>query len=481
METALIGFAILLGLVFLRVPIGVAMGVVGFGGYWYVTNFNASLSQAAIQVTEAANNYGLSVVPLFILMGNLVTKAGLSRELYAAANAMLGHRRGGLSMATIVACGGFSAICGSSLATAATMSKVAMPSMRKYGYADSLATASIAAGGTLGILIPPSVILVIYGLMTQSSIGQLFAAGFLPGLLGVLLYLCAVQWVVIRKPHLGPRGEKRPWRERVSAMLDVWGTLLLFVTVIGGIYGGAFTPTEAAGIGAAGAFVIAVFGGAFTEAAPRGIGPYFVYLGRKLRGRSAEGELAEGNKFAREMIRGNFDRKSLYDALVDSAQTTAVLFFVLIGALMFSNFVNIAGLPQGLLSIVDDLGVSPYVVILVILGIYIMLGCVFESLSMLLLTVPIFYPVVRDLPLEGLTPDQITIWFGIIAVVVTEISLITPPVGLNVFVLSGVLPDVKTTTIFRGVTPFWVADIVRLMILTFIPGVSLYLPTLFFT
>jgi len=430
---ALVGFACLLILVFLRLPIAFAMGIVGFTGFGLLTGWKPSLSMIGTLVSETALNYGLSVIPLFILMGNLVSRAGLSAELYAASNAFLGHRRGGLAMATIVACGSFSAICGSSLATAATMSKIAMPPMRRYGYSDSLATASIAAGGTLGILIPPSVILVIYGLMTETSIRELFAAGFLPGLLGIGLYLVAVQYVVWRRPQDGPQAERMAWPDRIRALGGVWGTILLFVLVIGGIYGGVFTPTEAAGIGAGGALLLA-------------------------------------------LARGVRSWRDYYDVLVNSARTTAMLFAVLFGALIFSNFVNRAGLPTALLDFVNSFDMSSLVVLLVILAIYIILGCVFESLSMLLLTIPIFFPVVQGLGYAGLGPEEILVWFGVIAVVVTEISLITPPVGLNVFVLAGVLKDVKTTTIFKGVTPFWCVDIIRLLILVLLPGYVLLLP-----
>ena len=433
MTVALVGFACLLILVFLRLPIAFAMGIVGFTGFGLLTGWKPSLSMIGTLVSETALNYGLSVIPLFILMGNLVSRAGLSAELYAASNAFLGHRRGGLAMATIVACGSFSAICGSSLATAATMSKIAMPPMRRYGYSDSLATASIAAGGTLGILIPPSVILVIYGLMTETSIRELFAAGFLPGLLGIGLYLVAVQYVVWRRPQDGPQAERMAWPDRIRALGGVWGTILLFVLVIGGIYGGVFTPTEAAGIGAGGAFLLA-------------------------------------------LARGVRSWRDYYDVLVNSARTTAMLFAVLFGALIFSNFVNRAGLPTALLDFVTSFDMSPLIVLLVILAIYIILGCVFESLSMLLLTIPIFFPVVQGLSYAGLGPEEILVWFGVIAVVVTEISLITPPVGLNVFVLAGVLKDVKTTTIFKGVTPFWCVDIIRLLILVLLPGYVLLLP-----
>ncbi len=432
MTAALIGFAVLLVLVFLRLPIAIAMGVVGYVGFAALIdwNWNAALNMAAHRLVDTAQDYGLSVLPLFILMGTFVSRAGLSSELYAASNAFLGHRRGGLSMATIVACGGFSAICGSSLATAATMAKVAMPSMRRYGYADDLASASIAAGGTLGILIPPSVILVIYGLLTETSIRELFAAGFLPGVLGVLFYMLAVRYVVWRRPEKGPPGERTDWPGRWRALRGVWGTVLLFVVVMGGIYVGAFTPTEAAGIGAAGAFLIA---------------------------------------FARRSL----SWPVLLDILSDAARTTASLFVVLIGALIFSNFVNRAGLPDALRELVTGADLSPMAVIAMILLVYVVLGCVFESLSMLLLTVPIFFPLVQQLGFD-------LVWFGIVVVVVTEISLITPPVGLNVFVLSGVLRDVRTGTIFKGATPFWCVDILRLAVLVLVPAVSLWLPTILY-
>jgi tripartite ATP-independent transporter DctM subunit len=341
-------------------------------------------------------------------------------------------------MATIVACGGFSAICGSSLATAATMSKVAMPEMRRFGYADQLATASIAAGGTLGILIPPSVILIIYGIMTEQSIDKLFLAGVVPGMLGIFLYLAAVRWVVWRNPTAGPAGDRIGWRERLSALGQVWAIGLLFVAILGGIYLGIYTVTEAAGIGAGGALLIALF-------------------------------------------RGQLSLGTLGDALIETVKTTAMLFSVLIGAQIFQRFVVRAGMPDDLLAFVTGFDVSPLAVIFLILLVYILLGCVFESLSMLLLTVPVFAPLVAELGLfpgyAGPEAAEVSlIWFGIIVVVVTEISLITPPVGLNVFVLKGVLGDVATGTIFRGVTPFWIADLVRLSLLVLVPTLVLLLP-----
>ncbi|WP_434054314.1 MAG: TRAP transporter large permease [Roseibium sp.] len=435
MLEGLLGFAAVLVLVMLRIPIAFAMGFVGMVGFMLETSYRASISMAARLIIDTSQDYGLSVVPLFILMGLFVNKAGISRELYAASNAFLGHLRGGLAMATIVACGGFAAISGSSLATAATMSKVAMPEMRRFNYSDKLSTASIAAGGTLGILIPPSVILVIYGLLTETSIGKLFVAGVIPGLIGIVLYLVAVKFTVWRDPDAGPAGPRASFAERLAALKDVWAVLLLFFLVIGGLYGVfdipplnlSFSPTEAAGMGAMGAFLIAI-------------------------------------------ARRRLSLSDTFDALRETAMTTAGLFAVLIGAWIFSNFVNVAGLPAALSNLVTAYDLPPWVVMCIILLIYIALGCVFESLSMLLLTVPIFFPIVTGL---GYDP----IWFGIIVVVVTEISLITPPVGLNVFVLRAVVRDVPTATIFKGVTPFWMVDIIRLLLLLSVPALVLFLPS----
>ena len=436
MTESLIAFAILLLLVALRVPIAFAMGLVGFAGFGLTVGWSPSMAMAVNVTYETGLAYSLSVVPLFILMGNFVRQAGLSDELYAASYAFLGHRRGGLAMATVVACGGFSAVCGSSLATAATMSKVAMPPMRRFGYADSLAAGSIAAGGTLGILIPPSVILVIYGIMTESDIGRLFIAGVVPGILGILLYLVAVQVTVMLNPAAGPPGERLDWPARWRALAGVWGVLVLFIIVIGGIYGGVFTPTEAGGIGAFGGFL-------------------FALLRRRLAWRD------------------------LVQILTESVRTTAMIFTILIGALIFSNYINVAGMPSQLGALVTSYDLSPLVVVLLIMMIYVALGCVLESLSMILLTVPVFYPLVQGLDFGTMIdPDMVLIWFGIVIVVVTEISLITPPVGLNVFVLNGMLPDVRLATIFKGVTPFWIVDIVRLALLVLLPAISLWLPSL---
>jgi tripartite ATP-independent transporter DctM subunit len=388
-------------------------------------NFTAAFSMVGSVAFETGMSYTLSIVPLFILMGNLVTRAGLSAELYRVSYAFLGHRRGGLAMATIIACGGFGAICGSSLATAATMSKVAMPSMRKYGYSDALAAGSIAAGGTLGILIPPSVVMVIYGILTETNIGKLFIAGILPGIVAIACYLAAVAVTVRLDAKAGPRGERISWHERLVALGDVWGVLILFLVVIGGIYGGIFTPTEAAGIGAGGGLIFLV-------------------------------------------ARKGWDWRMLRLILVESTITTGMIFTILIGALIFANFINMTGMPGELTAYAEQFRETPLLVIIAILVIYVALGCVLESMSMILLTVPMFYPLVAHLGYD-------LIWFGIIVVVVTEISMITPPVGLNVFVLRSVLPDVPTQTVFRGVMPFIVADIIRLGILVAFPGITLYL------
>ncbi len=434
MFESLIGFAVLLVLIFIRVPIAFAMALVGAVGFALMRDWNATWSMVGTITFEKGLSYTLSVIPLFILMGNLLTISGVSHALYAGANRLLGGARGGLAMASIVACGGFSAVCGSSLATAATMSKVAMPSMRRYGYADSLATGSIAAGGTLGILIPPSVILIIYGLLTESDIGKLFIAGIIPGLLGVVFYILAIVIMVRINPSLAPKSQNKQSfsrRERTGVLAVV----ALFGVIMIGIYGGFFTPTEAAGIGAATAFLIALFMG--------GVGV-----------------------------------KELFGACRESAKTTAMIFAIIIGAEIFSNFVNFAGLPDGLASWVTSLDVNAYLVIAGIVVIYLVLGCVLESLSMILLTVPVFYPVVADLDFgTGVLsdPDAVVIWFAIVVVVVTEISLISPPVGLNVFVLRNALPDVSLATMFKGVTPFWIADIFRLALLIAVPTLSLWL------
>ncbi|GHD60167.1 C4-dicarboxylate ABC transporter permease [Thalassobaculum fulvum] len=428
METWLPGLAVLLVVMLAGVPIAMAMALVGAAGLTLVLGFVPAMAIVGQTAFDTGLSYSLSVVPLFILMGNLVNRAGLSDELYAACNAWLGHRPGGLALATAVACGGLSAVCGSSLATAATMGKVALPQMRRYRYDDALATGVIAAGGTLGILIPPSVILVLYGVATQTDIGKLFIAGIVPGLLGILGYMAAVRVVCWRRPEAGPPGERLALAERLRASKGVAGILGLFVVVIGGIYLGVFTATEAAGIGATGAFAIA-------------------------------------------LARRRLSWRGLLETLSETAATTTMMFMVLIGALVFSNFVNVAGMPGALEDLMRASNLPPMAILAIVLLMYLVLGMVLESLSMVLLTVPILAPLMAGLGFD-------LIWFGIVVVVVTEISLITPPVGLNVFVLKTVLPDVPIGTIFRGIVPFLVADVVRLALIALVPAVVLFLPSL---
>ncbi len=428
MSEAFAGLAAMLMLSFLRVPIAISMGLIGFLGVWWMRGLNISMASATTVVYESGFQYTLSVVPLFILMGNFVTRAGMSKELYRAAHTFVGHLRGGLAMATVLACGGFGAICGSSIATSATMTHVAYPSMRDHGYGDDLAAGSIAAGGTLGILIPPSTIMVIYGIITDTSIGKLFAAGVLPGLVAIVLLCLAVQYITWRNPAAGPGAERASWDERLVALKDVWAVAALFIIVMGGIYGGVFTATEGAGIGAFGAFVFA-------------------------------------------LLRRALAPRVLFEVLVDSARTTAMLFMILVGALVFTNFLNYTTMPGDLKALVLRYQLHPVWVMAAICTIYVLLGTVMEELSIVLLTVPVFFPLVVGL---GYDP----VWFGIIIVVVMQIGLISPPVGMNMFVVKSMLPHIATKTIFRGVLPFVWAEIGLLAIVVAFPWLSLVLPRL---
>jgi len=425
MLEALLGFAAMFALMMLRVPIAISMAVVGLVGIGLMRSWPAAIASSTTEILDVAK-YTLSVVPLFVLMGNFVTRAGMSRELYRLAYTFIGHRRGGLAMSTIAACAGFGAICGSSIATTATMARVAMPEMRRFNYRDSFAAGSIAAGGTLGILIPPSVIMVLYAIMTEQSIGALFAAGVIPGLLATLFYMVAASVVTRRHPELGPSGERSSWAERMRALRDIWGVLVLFAIVMGGMYGGWFTPTEAAGIGAMGGFLFA-------------------------------------------LLRGALSWPVLIDVLVQSARTTAMLFTILIGASIFASFANFTTMPQDLKDFVEQFSIHPVAVIVAICAVYVLLGTAMEELSMILLTVPIFFPLITHL---GFDP----VWFGILIVCVVEIGMISPPVGMNVFVLRSVLPDVPTGQIWKGVMPFLYADIVRLAVLIAFPVITLWLP-----
>ncbi|MEM8551244.1 MAG: TRAP transporter large permease [Pseudomonadota bacterium] len=428
-QAAIFGFGGVLTLIMVGIPIAFAMLGVGMVGVLAIVGPNAVMGMAGQLPFTTVVSYDLSVVPMFVLMGVLVARAGMSEDIYRLCHGFLGHRRGGLASATVVACGGFSAVCGSSIATVATMGKVAMPEMRRFGYGDALASGAVAAGGTLGILIPPSVILVLYGIATGTDIGALFIAGIVPGILAILLYVAAIWIIATVDPSAGPVAPRVPWRERLAHLKTIGPIVLLFLVIIGGIYFGVFTPTEAAGIGAFFAFLFALWRRALTV-------------------------------------------RLAVDVLIETVTTTAALFVVLIGALFFGNFMNLAGLPEALKSLIAAANVSPLGVILIILAIYMILGCFMESLSMMLLTVPIFFPVV----VGELGYDAI--WFGIFVVMVTELSLVTPPVGLNLFVLRSVIQDVSMGTVYRGILPFVAADAVRLAIIIAVPGLVLALPQL---
>jgi C4-dicarboxylate transporter, DctM subunit len=425
---AVIGLLTVFLLIMLRVPVGVAMLGVGFLGFASISGLRPASFMTAQTAFSTVNSYSLSVVPLFLLMGNLINRSRISTDLYDAAHAALGHYRGGLAQATILACGGFAAISGSSMATTASMAKVAYPSMRRYGYADILSTGSIAAGGTLGILIPPSVVLLVYGILTETSISKLFIAGILPGLLAVALYILTIAVIARLKPEWGPAGARAGRAERLQKLARVWPVLALFVVVMGGIYGGIFTPTEAAGIGAFGALLFALARRALTW-------------------------------------------RALFETLTETAVTSAMIFFVIIGAMVLGNFLNIAGLPSMLRDLISTLDLSPFWVMVTICIIYVLLGMVLESMSMILLTIPILFPIVVGL---GFDP----VWFGILIVMVVELALITPPIGLNVYMMRSVLPDVPLRTIFAGVFLFLVPDLAKLVLIVLFPGIVLWLPSM---
>lgn len=424
---AIIGFLVLFGLMLLRVPVGMAMGLVGVTGYAYIAGPGPALKLIGQSSMRTVTDYTFGVIPMFMLMGAFVSVSGVSKELFRAANAFIGHMRGGLGVATVLACGGFAAICGSSVATAATFSSVAYPEMRRFGYPQSFSTGVIAAGGTLGAMLPPSTVLAVYAILTQQDIGKLFMAGIVPGLLAMLLYVITIMIIVRVKPDLLPRGEQKSWGERFSGLKDVWAPLVLFMFVIGGLYGGFFTPTEAGGVGASGAFLLGV-------------------------------------------LRGKLDRAGIREALLSATRTSAAVFTVLIGALLFGYFLTITQVPQKLTEMLTGLGVGRYGVLALIMVMYLVLGCLMDAMAMIILTVPIIFPVIVQL---GFDP----IWFGVIIVMTVELGLIHPPVGMNVFVIKSVVKDVSFTTIFKGVIPFVVTDLFRLVILISFPVIALWLPS----
>lgn len=430
MLAACLGFLVAFAFILFQVPIAIALAFIGFGGYVWLNGFTPALSMVATVTKDSSLAYSLIVLPLFVLMGNLVAGAGISGDLFRAAQAFIGKRRGGVAMATVLACGGFGAICGSSVATAATMGKVAIPSMRQLGYSDSLSAATVAAGGTLGILIPPSVIMVVYGVATQTHIGMLFAAGIVPGLIAVIGYVLAVKWSVWRDPSVAPLAAGNEQVDKLALLRTLWPVVVIFGVVMGGIYGGFFTSIEASGIGATAALVFA-------------------------------------------LMHHSLKLKDIYAILVDTARTSAMMFAIILGAALFGEFVNLTGVHEGLLHVVKESGLPPFGIILLIIVLYILLGTVLESLSMILLTVPIFFPIVLAL---GYDP----VWFGILVVMVVEIGLITPPIGVNLFVIRSVMPDIPMMTVVRGVIPFIAADILRILLIAAVPALSLWLPNLLF-
>ena len=424
---AVLGFVTLFTLMLLRVPVGMAMGLVGVTGYSYLVGLTPALKMVGQTSMRTVTDYTFGVIPMFLLMGALVSSSGVSRELFRAAHTCFGHLRGGLGFATIIACGGFAAISGSSVATAATFATVAYPEMRRFGYPQSFSTGVIAAGGTLGAMLPPSTVLTVYGIITQQDIGKLFVAGILPGLLAMCMYVVTIGLIGFIRPGFLPEGQPKPWRERLLGLREVWAPLTLFAFVIGGLYGGLFTPTEAGGVGASGALILG-------------------------------------------LVRRRLDREKILSSLLQATRTAAAVFTVLIGALLFGYFLTITQTPQKVTAFLTGLGVGPYGVLALIMVMYLVLGCLMDSMAMVILTVPIIFPVVTAL---GFDP----IWFGVIIVMTVELGLIHPPVGMNVFVIKSVVKDVSFSTIFKGVIPFILTDIIRLVILIAFPVIALWLPS----
>jgi tripartite ATP-independent transporter DctM subunit len=425
---ALLGFVGMFLLMALRVPIGVAMGIVGVLGFAAVSGFSPGLNLLANVPLSVLTDYNLSIIPMFILMGAFATHAGMSRELFAAGNAWVGHRSGGLALATILACGGFAAINGSSVATAATMSQVALPEMRRFGYDPGVSAGVIAAGGTLGIMIPPSVIFVLYSFMTETDVKKLFFAGVVPGILGVVGYVVVVRYLSWRRPDLMPRGPVHPWSERFDSIRGLWAVVALFLFVLGGMYVGLFTVNEAAGAGAIGTLLIG-------------------------------------------MVRGQLGRKEIKAALIDSLRVSSAIMMIVIGAFLFGYFLTITQFTQKAVAFLTTLPVGAYGVLALVMVGYFILGAVMDELAMILLTVPIVFPVMVEL---GFDP----VWFGVIIVMAVTFGLVCPPVGMNVFVINSIARDIPLGRIYRGTYPFIGMDIARLILLCAFPGLSLWLPGL---
>ncbi len=425
-----VGFCAVIALIMLRLPVAIAMGIVGVFGVSVTTGWSAAGFMLGRSAFEAAFPYSLSIVPLFVAMGVFAAHAGLSRSLYNFVAALIGQVRGGMAMATIGACTIFGAVCGSGIATAATMGRVALPEMKRLGYSDSLASASVAAGGTLGVMIPPSILFVIYGLMTEQSIGKLFLSGILPGLVGMLLYLAAVRYSVGRDPKAGPAGPRHSWPERLTALAGIWKVLLLFIVVLGGMYVGVFSPTEAAAVGAFGALLVSWLSGTLTLS--------------------------------------NFK-----SSLSETATTTGMIFMILIGAGIFNFFIETTGLTDALLDWINHLGLNRWTVIFILMLFYIVLGALMDEISMILLTVAPAFKLITSLDFDP-------IWFGVMLVTVCEIGMIVPPVGINLFVIQGV-GNLPMATVVRGIVPFAVADTVRLFLICLFPWLATWLPNLIIT
>ena len=434
MTIGLIMFAILMLMLALRVQIGIAMFIVGAGGFVVMNDYSwlPLLNSLKNLAYARFSNYDLAVIPLFMLMGQFATNGGLSRALFTCVNNFVGHFRGGVAMAAVGACAAFGAICGSSLATAATMGQVALPELKRYKYSGSLATGALAAGGTLGIMIPPSVPLVIYAVLTQESIGKLFMAAIIPGIIAMLGYMLVIRIVVAINPEAGPAGARVPLATSLRSLLGVFPIVLVFMVVIVGIYDGWANPTEAASIGAAACGILAV-------------------------------------------VTGGMRTKGMIKSLIGTAEATAMIFLVLLGADMLNSGLAITQMPVELANWVSQSGLPPLSVMFAILLIYIFLGCVMDSLAMILLTIPIFYPIVMGLDFWGMSVPDKSLWFGILALMVVEIGLVHPPVGMNIYIINRIAKDVPIMETFKGVIPFLLSDLTRIILLVFFPIISLYL------
>ena len=424
----IIGIGLLIVLFLLRMPVSFSMALVGFAGFAYLTNMEAALSLLARDIFDSFSSYPLSVIPMFILMGTFAFASGISKRLYQTAYAWIGHRRGGLTVATVFACAGFGAICGSSTATAATMGKIALPEMKKYNYDDTLATGTLAAAGTLGILIPPSTVLIVYGILTEQSIGKLFVAGVFPGILLSIFFAATVAFLCWRRPDIGPPGSPTIWREKLRALSGIIEAMLLFILAIGGLFGGLFSPTQAGAIGAGGALLIG-------------------------------------------LVRRKLTWQTFFEATKEALLTSCMVIFIIAGAVVFGHFMAVSRIPFILAEWLAGLPIHPMAVMGVIVFIYFLGGFFMDAMGLIVVTVPIFYPVVMKL---GFDP----IWFGVIIVLVSEMGVITPPVGVNVFVIKGIAPDIPLNKIFRGILPFLAALIVFTILLMIFPKIATYLPSL---